>query len=196
MGSDLYSFVFRAHLAEESLQKERRIKTASDSFFSYELSKILHFDEIDSKYLEQSKTMITVFSTITAFENASREFIYSVLKDQYGDNWWINGVQQKIRDKAEKRKESETKVKWHVNRGDMMMSYLDFGDLPSIICAPSNWLLFEPYFGFSNSQEWIKTIFESIEKSRNVIMHSGVLDDLDIARVGMNIVDWLHQINA
>lgn len=42
----------------------------------------------------------------------------------------------------------------------------------------------------------MRTIFEDIEKSRNVIMHSGVLDDFDIARVGMNIRDWLHQINV
>ena len=59
-----------------------------------------------------------------------------------------------------------------------------------------NWPYFEPYFGFSNAQEWIRTTFETIEKSRNVIMHSGVLDELDVARVGMNIIDWLHQINA
>lgn len=48
----------------------------------------------------------------------------------------------------------------------------------------------------ANAQEWIRTTFETIEKSRNVIMHSGVLDELDVARVGMNIIDWLHQINA
>ena len=59
-----------------------------------------------------------------------------------------------------------------------------------------NELIERLYFGFSNAQEWIRTTFETIEKSRNVIMHSGVLDELDVARVGMNIIDWLHQINA
>lgn len=197
MVADLYSFAFRGILAEEALDKAGRKKYYSEEvFFSEELAKKLHFDEIDNKYVDQSKTMITVFATITAFENATREFVYSTLSDAYGDEWWTKGIQKGIRDKAQIRKDSETKVKWHVNRGDMMMSYLEFGDLPKIMCSQDNWSFFEPYFGFSNAQEWIRTVFETIEKSRNVIMHSGVLDDLDIIRVGMNIIDWLHQINA
>ena len=194
---DLYSFAFRGQLAEEALSKAGHNKfSTEEAFFSENLAKILHFDEIDSKYVEQSKTMITVFATITAFENASREFVYLTLNGAYGADWWTKGVQNGIREKAESRKNTETKVKWHVNRGDMMMSYLEFGDLPKIICSQNNWPHFEPYFSFQNAQEWVKTTFDSIEKSRNVIMHSGVLDELDIVRVGMNIIDWLHQINA
>ena len=122
--------------------------------------------------------------------------MYLTLNGAYGADWWTKGVQNGIREKAESRKNTETKVKWHVNRGDMMMSYLEFGDLPKIICSQNNWPHFELFFPFQNAQEWVKTTFDSIEKSRNVIMHSGVLDELDIVRVGMNIIDWLHQINA
>lgn len=197
MKTDLYSFAFRGLLAEEALDKagHKRYST-EEAFFSEELAKKLHFNEIDAKYVEQSKTMITVFATITAFENATREFVYTTLLGAYGDDWWSKGVQNGIREKAQSRKDQENKVKWHVNRGDAMMSYLEFGDLQKIICSQGNWPHFEPYFAFSNAVEWIKSTFDAIEKSRNVIMHSGVLDELDIARVGMNIIDWLHQINA
>ena len=69
METDLYSFAFRGILAEEALDKAGHKKyTAEEAFFSESLAKELHFDEIDSKYVEQSKTMITVFATITAFE--------------------------------------------------------------------------------------------------------------------------------
>lgn len=194
---DLYSFAFRGMLIEEALDKVGHKRySGEEAFFSEDLARKLHFNEIDSKYVEQSKTMLTVFATITAFENATREFIYTTLLGSYGAEWWNKGVQKSIREKAQTRKDSETKVKWHVNRGDAMMSYLEFGDLPKIICSQDNWPSFEPYFGFSNAQEWIRSTFDAIEKSRNVIMHSGVLDDLDIVRVGMNIIDWLHQINA
>ncbi len=140
--------------------------------------------------------MITVFTAITAFENATREFVYSALLDVYKHEWWEKGVQNSIKEKAQTRKDTESRLKWHVNRGDAMMSYLEFGDLPKIMCSQGNWQYFEPYFGFPNAHEWLRSIFEDIEKSRNVIMHSGVLDEFDIARVGMNIRDWLHQINA
>ena len=77
METDLYSFAFRGILAEEALDKAGHKKyTAEEAFFSESLAKELHFDEIDSKYVEQSKTMITVFATITAFENATREFCF------------------------------------------------------------------------------------------------------------------------
>ena len=80
MSTDLYSLAFRGMLAEEALDKAGRKKYATEeAFFSENLAKRLHFDEIDPKYVEQSKTMITVFATITAFENATREFVYSVL---------------------------------------------------------------------------------------------------------------------
>ena len=80
METDLYSFAFRGILAEEALDKAGHKKyTAEEAFFSESLAKELHFDEIDSKYVEQSKTMITVFATITAFENATREFVFSTL---------------------------------------------------------------------------------------------------------------------
>ena len=194
MGTDLYSFAFRGMLAEQALDKAGRKQYATDdAFFSDDLAKKLHFDEIDPKYVEQSKTMITVFATITAFENATREFVFSVLVEHYKTEWWIKGVQNNIRTRAESRKEAESKIKWHVSRGDAMMSYLDFGALAKIMLSSENWSLFQPYV---DSQDWLRALFDDIEKSRNVIMHSGVLDEYDIARVGLNIRDWLHQINA
>lgn len=197
MKTDLYSFAFRGLLAEEALDKAGRKRySTEEAFFSEDLAQKLHFNEIDSKYVEQAKTMVTVFATITAFENATREYVYVTLTGAYGSDWWTKGVQEGIRNKAQSRKDSETKVKWHVNRGDAMMSYLEFGDLPKIMCSRENWQYFEPYFNFPNGQEWVKTVFETIGNSRNVIMHSGVLDELDIVRVGINIQDWLRQINA
>lgn len=194
MVSDMYSFAFRGLLAEEALDKAGRKKySTEEAYFSEDLAKILHFDEIDEKYVKQSKTMLTVFATITAFENATREFVYSVLQDHYKTEWWDKGVQKSIREKAESRKAEEAKVKWHVSRGDAMMSYLEFGDLTKIMLSSDNWKLFEPYV---DSQDWVRGLFDDIEKSRNVIMHSGVLDEHDIMRVGLNIRDWLHQINA
>ena len=194
MNNDLYSFAFRGLLAEEALDKAGRKKySTEEAYFSENLAKKLHFDEIDPKYVEQSKAMITVFATITAFENATREFVFSVLIEHYKAEWWNKGVQKSIREKAESRKAGEAKVKWHASRGDAMMSYLEFGDLPKIMVSSDNWPLFEPYI---DSQDWLRALFDDIEKSRNVIMHSGVLDEYDIARVGLNIRDWLHQINA
>jgi len=57
--TDLYSFVFRGQLAEEALDKAGRKKysTEEDAFFSEELAKKLHFNEIDSKYVEMGEVV-------------------------------------------------------------------------------------------------------------------------------------------
>ncbi len=194
MKNDLYSFAFRGLLTEESLDKTGRLKYHPEAiYFSEEIAKELQLNEIDEKYVQQSKSMITVFAAITAFENATRNFVYSVLVDEFNNNWWEKGIQKGIREKAESRKEKESKIRWHSNRGDDLLSYVDFGDLSKIMVSQDNWSLFEPYV---YNQEWVKTIFADLEESRNVIMHSGILDEYDISRVGMNIRDWLSQINA
>lgn len=46
------------------------------------------------------------------------------------------------------------------------------------------------------SLEWAKQIFTTLEKSRNVIMHSGELGERDIERIGINIRDWISQVGA
>ena len=127
MKNDLYSFTFRGLLAEEALDNAGRMKYSPEAiYFSEEIAKKLFLNEIDEKYVQQSKSMITVFTAITAFENATREFVYSVLTDVYKHEWWGKGVQNGIREKAQTRKDKESTVKWHVNRGDAMMSYLEF----------------------------------------------------------------------
>ena len=80
-------------------------------------------------------------------------------------------------------------MQWHAHRGFEPLQYTDFGDLASII--QQNWPLFEPYV---QSVGWVQNIFNTLERSRNVIMHSGELDDADIHRVGIHIRDWAKQV--
>ncbi len=194
MKNDVYSFVFRGILADECLDKNGRLEYYPEAlYFSEEIAKKLHLHEIDEKYVQKSKSMITVFTAITAFENATRDFVYSILYDNYSNEWWEKGIQKSIRDRAEIRREKESKIRWHSSRGDDLLSYVDFGDLSKIMTSQDNWVIFEP---FLYDIDWVKTIFSDLEESRNVIMHSGILDEYDINRVGMNIRDWLSQINA
>lgn len=44
------------------------------------------------------------------------------------------------------------------------------------------------------SIDWARQIFQTIERSRNVIMHSGELGRRDIERIGTNIRDWINQV--
>ena len=65
------------------------------------------------------------------------------------------------------------------------------GDLVSIM--QSNEASFADYIP---SVEWSRQLFKSLERSRNVIMHSGELSMNDIERVAMNIRDWIRQVGG
>ena len=72
-----------------------------------------------------------------------------------------------------------------------MIFYTQLGDLAPILNASGG--AFDDYIP---SIEWARQIFQAIERSRNVIMHSGDLCMNDIQRVGMNIRDWLQQVGG
>jgi hypothetical protein len=191
MNSDpLYSFVFKGLLTDTALDETERIKKSkfSNGEFSL-LHETLGIDELDDDLVVQAQKMAIVYTAICAFENTVRRFISKKLLETKGENWWAISVSEKIRQKAESRREEESKIRWHTPRGDTIMNYTEFGDLVSII--RNNWAEFEPHV---NSIEWAEQLIKTLERSRNVIMHSGELVNQDIERIGMNIRDWLNQV--
>ncbi|WP_337598957.1 Swt1 family HEPN domain-containing protein, partial [Hominilimicola sp.] len=81
--------------------------------------------------------------------------------------------------------------RWHAQRGDSLINYTEFGDLASIM--NNNLELFSDHIV---SIEWARNIISTIERSRNVIMHSGELSPRDIERIGINIRDWISQVGV
>ena len=188
----LYSFVMRGELAKVSLSyTEALSKHHSSDIIVQDYIESLSLDLLDDEYISSSKLMATVYTAISAFENTIREFVVKILIENKGENWWGDCVSEKIRNKAETRKEQEDKVRWHTQRGDSLINYTEFGDLASIM--NNNLELFSDHIV---SIEWARNIIATVERSRNVIMHSGELSARDIERIGINIRDWISQVGA
>lgn len=81
-------------------------------------------------------------------------------------------------------------MKWHGVRGDDLLSYTELGHLPQIM--QQNWEHFEAY---GPRVDWATALFSTLERSRNVIMHSGSLALPDVERIGMHIRDWNKQVS-
>ena len=188
----LYSFVFKGILTEEALDRTERLKKSN--FGKEEFKKLyatLGIDDLDEEIVVKAKKMAVVYTAICAFENTVRNFVSQKLMENKGENWWNECVSEKIRNKAESRRDEEDKIRWHTPRGDSIINYTEFGDLATIIRLPQNWPYFEPHI---YSIEWADQIIKTLERSRNVIMHSGELVNQDIERIGMYIRDWLNQV--
>jgi hypothetical protein len=190
----LYSFAFKGLLTEEALDKtERKSIYHYSEIADMELAKRLCLSQLDEELVRRAKRMSIVYTAIAGFENSAREFATKILIDHYGANWWNESVPEKIRIKALARRDEEAKTRWHTSRGENLIQYIDFDDLFSIISNSQNWHLFEPHLA---SIEWSKSILKSLEKSRNIIMHSGELSREDIERIGTNIRDWIRQVGS
>lgn len=192
MEDKLYAFIMRGELTKVALEKTEVLSRHSSSdLLSQEYMKSLSLDLLDDECVNSAKIMATVYTAIAAFENMVRKFVVKVLLEHNGENWWEQCVSDKIRKSAESRKNDEEKIKWHTQRGLSMINYVDFGDLASIMSQ--NYELFEVHIV---SIEWVRQIFSTLERSRNVIMHSGELGKRDIERIGTNIRDWISQVGV
>lgn len=192
MSDRLYSFVFKGLLAEEALDKAgRKNKTHFSAEEEKQISSTLSIDELNDDLVLKSKKMAIVYTAISAFENSVRAFIEKKLLEVIGENWWTTSVTKEIRDKAEGKREEEKKIKWHSPRGDALINYTEMKHLRNII--RKNWKHFEPHL---NTLEWADNILETVERSRNVIMHSGELGNRDIERIGSRIRDWIRQVGT
>jgi hypothetical protein len=185
---EVYDFVYRAMLTEEALDVAGRVRRID--LDETEVSAALSFELFDEDLLRQVRLMSAVYTAVAAFEISVRRFVKRVLMDTYGEDWWDKGVSEKIRKFVDLRRADEEKVKWHGVRGDDLLSYTELAHLPQII--QQNWELFEAYVP---RVDWATALFSTLERSRNVIMHSGSLALPDVERIGMHIRDWNKQVS-
>lgn len=185
---DLYSFIYRGVLTEEALdQAGRRRRSHFGAEDARELQQSLSFDFLDPDLLAEAKRMSVVYAAIHAFENAVRSMVTKAMSEKHGATWWEK-VPERIQKTSQSRMEEDTKHRWHGARGASEINYCDFNDLSSIIVT--NWSVFEDLLG---NLEWAKATLNSLEKSRNIVMHGGSVAREDVERIGMNIRDWIRQ---
>ena len=193
MDDQLYSFAFRGLLTEEALDRTgKKSKMPQSTVTEQAIAKSVALDILDDDLVRRARRMAIVYTAIAAFENSVRDFVSKRLLEHAGEGWWMQCVGEKIRSKAESRREEEAKIRWHTPRGEQPLYYTEFGDLTSIISR--NWEQFEPHL--RTTQEWVRHIISTLERSRNVIMHSGELANTDFERIGTVIRDWVKQVGG
>lgn len=119
--------------------------------------------------------MATVFVAFFCLENSVRELIAERLLERRGIDWWDECVPAKIKTAVEKLKEKEEKNRYHSHRSTNAIGYTMFGNLAQIIIT--NWEEFSDLFP---DQAWVTSRFNDLEMSRNIIMHTGLLPQIEI----------------
>jgi hypothetical protein len=185
----VYSFVFRGLLAREALDAVVGETITSEEKEAIEdIAGLLAIDALDERFVLDARQMSQVYVLIAAFENSVRELISSTLKEEVGEDWWNTCVSEKIRMQASQRMEEEEKIRWHTPRGNDPINFTMLPNLLNIIRQNHD------RFPIIPNIDWAANIFDVIERSRNVIMHSGRISRRDMARLGTFIRDWSAQV--
>lgn len=186
---DLKPFVFDGMLAEDAMARLSSIgisvrgpRASAPSIGVSELG-------FSPRILFDASTMSSVFEAFFALENSVRALITERLLSRKGADWWNLAVPQRIRNAVEKLKEKESKNKYHSPRSASLMGYTLFGNLGQIIIG--NWDDFSDLFP---DQAWVTSRFNDLEMSRNIIMHTGTLPQIEIDRIQSIVRDWLRQV--
>ena len=186
--SKIREFVFRGILSETDLEEEGWIPPSEPVPDISERTGI-DLDDFSLQIRNQAVRMSQVYTYFFSFENSARELVESRLREAFGGQWWEKGVSQQIARKVTDRRDKEKANRWHQARGGSNIYYADFGDLAKVIV--NNWALFEDLFP---TQDWVRSRFDELEMSRNVLAHNGILAEVELNRIELYLRDWLRQV--
>jgi len=94
----------------------RKSKMLQSMAIEQAVAKSVALEILDDDLVGRARRMATVYTAIAAFENSVRDFVSRRLLEHAGENWWVQCVSEKIRTKAESRREEEAKI-WQVSAG-------------------------------------------------------------------------------
>ena len=182
-------FVFIGMLVEDSLSnlEQQGIKVIDDTNIKI-TQRVLENDFSPRLWYNASK-MSSVYVALYCAENMLRDFIVDRLSETKGIDWWEKCVPKKVRDEVQKLKDKEEKNKYYSNRSNSNIGYTMLGNLTNIIIY--NW---DDFSDIIPSQAWITSRMDDLEMSRNIIMHTGLLPDIEMERIESIVRDLTKQL--
>lgn len=185
----LKEFVFNGMLVEDSLVslEMQGINVIKDSNKDV-IIRVAETDFSPILWYNASK-MSSVYVALYCAENMLRDFIVDRLSETKGVNWWEDCVPTKVKNEVQKLKDQEAKNKYYSNRANSNIGYTMLANLTNIII--SNW---NDFSDIIPSQAWIASRMDDLEMSRNIIMHTGLLPDIEMERIESIVRDLTKQL--
>ncbi|KUO65451.1 MAG: hypothetical protein APF84_13275 [Gracilibacter sp. BRH_c7a] len=182
-------FIFNAFLLEDSFDRLEDDGIPVRIGKRIEPIKRIEETNFSPRIMYEANKMASVYTAFFCIENSVRELIVDRLAERKGIDWWEKCVPAKIQQSVEKLKEKEETNRYHAQRSDSLIGYTMFGNLGQIII--NNWEDFSDLFP---DQAWISARFNDLEMSRNIIMHTAVLPQIEIERIESIVRDWIRQV--
>ena len=185
----LKRFVFNAFLLDDSLERLEKEGISIRSGATVIPVERIEEADFSPRIIHDANKMSSIYVAFFCLENAVRELITDRLVERHGIDWWDTCVPVKIKTAVEKLKQKDEQNKYRSSRTTSEIGYTTFGNLGQIII--NKWEDFSDLFP---NQSWITSRFNDLEMSRNTIMHSGILPEIEIERIESIVRDWVRQV--
>ena len=186
---NIKEFVFNGMLVQDSLKSlELEGITVLNNCDEIPVHRVVEAD-FSPRIWNDARNMSSIYTALYCIENTIRSFIVERMSERYGIDWWHSKVPKKIKDDVVKLKEKEQKNKYYSNRSDAEIGYTMLGNLAQIII--SNW---DDFSDIIPNQAWLTSRMDDLEMSRNIIMHTGILPQIEIDRIDSIVRDLFRQI--
>lgn len=186
----LRQFIFNGLLLYDSLtilEKQQGISVSKAGDMA-QVSRVVEAD-FSPVVWNNANNMSSVYQAIFCIENTLRNFIVERMSERHGLSWWEERVPSNIKKAVERLKKDEMKNKFFSSRSDSEIGYTMLSNLGQIII--NDW---EDFSDIIPSQAWLTSRMDDLEMARNIVMHTGVLPQIEIDRITSIVRDLLRQI--
>lgn len=183
---ELRNFGMRNLMLEADLEKLEKGGIDIGHTSAMKRDPIVDTELFEASILADARRMADFYVLYFSLENTIRKLIDGRLSEKYGLDWWDKKVPAGVRTAVQEKQKKERETPMSI-RSEDPLSYTNFGELIDILNA--NWGDFADTIRSPKAMQTTLTQFNLI---RNIIAHSAILHDDEIARFKLLIKDWFR----
>jgi hypothetical protein len=175
------------HSSIHSIEKSKGIKLTKTSEDLHINKK--QYSNFDNDIKMKAHKMSQYYEVFYCLENSIRTIIREILNKKYGNDWWENGIDERIKQDVAERIKRDQDSGFTLRSGDFL-DFANFGELSNII--EKQWELFDDLF---TSKVAMKKVTSSLNTLRGPIAHCCELAEDEVIRLEIVIKDWFRLIS-
>lgn len=156
-----------------------------DEFFNDDLIKP-YVPQIKLDIRDNANKMAIYYKMFYMLENHIRMLIESLLKEEFGVNWWDEAVPDPVKANAVLNRKRELEAGFSLRSSDMLPS-TNFGELGDIV--RENWNVFGQIF---RDKGHFGRVMFNLNLLRATIAHCGALSEDEVLRLKLTVRDWFR----
>lgn len=160
-------------------------KIIEDEFFQDNLIKPF-VPQIKMEIRLNASRMSIYYKIFYMLENHIRMIIESLLKEEFGSDWWSSATPDAVKNNANTNKKRELEAGFSL-RSTEMLPYTNFGELGDIV--RENWNVFGQIF---RDKGHFNRVMFNLNLLRATIAHCGLLSEDEVLRLKLTVRDWFR----